>query len=50
MIYRALKIVIDGGNYDYESTLTKMDFYLLGDRITIDQYDELKALMSQSVQ
>ncbi|MEK3933991.1 hypothetical protein MKY41_01620 [Sporosarcina sp. FSL W7-1349] len=45
MIYNALKIVINGGNYDYEATLTKMDFYLLGDRIDIKQYDELKSVM-----
>lgn len=45
MIYGALKIVINGGNYNYESTLNKMDFYLLGDRITEGQYNELKGLM-----
>lgn len=45
MIYGALKIVINGGNYDYDSLLNKMDFYLLGDRITQDQYSELKGLM-----
>lgn len=45
MIYGALKIVINGGNYNYESTLNKMDFYLLGDRITQGQYNELKGLM-----
>lgn len=58
MIYKALKIVINGGNYDYESTLSKMDLYLLGGRITEEQYTELKNLMdaqqvkqsSQSVQ
>ncbi len=45
MIYKALKLVIDGGNYDYESTLSKMDLYLLADRITEGQYNELKMLM-----
>lgn len=45
MIYKALKLVINGGNYDYESTMSKMDLYLLGDRINEGQYHELKALM-----
>lgn len=45
MIYGALKIVINGGNYDREDTLNKMDFYLLKGRITQEQYNELEALM-----
>ena len=45
MIYGALKIVINGGNYDCEDTLNKMDFYLLKGRITQKQYSELEVLM-----
>lgn len=45
MIYQALKTVINGGNYDYEQTLSKMDLFLLGNRINEAQYTELKELM-----
>lgn len=45
MIYQALKTVINGGNYDYESTLSKMDLFLLANRITEAQYLELKEIM-----
>lgn len=45
MIYQALKTVINGNNYDYESTLSKMDLFLLGNRITEAQYTELKGIM-----
>lgn len=29
----------------YNSTIEKMDIFLVGDRITVEQYDELKAMM-----
>ena len=45
MLYKAIKIVIEGGNYEYESTLAKLDLYLLGGRITLEQYNELKGMM-----
>ena len=45
MIYKALKTVINGRNYDYESTLSKMDLFLLAGRITEAQYIELKDIM-----
>ena len=45
MIYNAIKIVINGGNYKREDMLNNMDFYLLKRRITQDQYSELEALM-----
>lgn len=45
MIYSASKKVIQGGNYEYNSMLRKLDVYLLGDRITVDQYNELLAMM-----
>ena len=47
MLYKALKTVILGNEYDYESTLSKMDLFLLGNRITEDQYIELKAIMDK---
>ena len=50
MIYSLCKKVIEGGNYEYQSMLTKLDVYLLGNRITAEQYTELKGLMdSQQV-
>ena len=45
MIYTLCKKVINSGNYDYDSMLNKIDVYLLGNRITIEQYTELKGLM-----
>jgi len=45
MIYTLCKKVITSGNYDYDSMLNKLDVYLLGNRITIEQYTELKGLM-----
>ena len=45
MIYTLCKKVIESRNYEYQSMLTKLDVYLLGNRITVDQYNELKAMM-----
>ncbi len=45
MIYTLSKNVILSGNFEYNSMLNKLDVYLLGNRITIDQYNELKSLM-----
>ena len=45
MIYNAIKIVINGGNYNREDMLNNMDFYLLKGRISQKQYEELEALM-----
>lgn len=47
MIYQAAKKVIDSGKYEYESMLNKIDVYLLGNRITTEQYTELKGLMDE---
>jgi hypothetical protein len=45
MIYVLCKKVIESGNYEYQSMLNKLDVYLLGNRITPEQYTELKGLM-----
>lgn len=45
MIYKLCKQVIESRNYEYQSMLNKLDVYLLGNRITIEQYNELKAMM-----
>lgn len=50
MIYTAAKKVIISGNYEYNSMLSKLDLYLLGDRITETQYNELKGIMDEQQQ
>lgn len=45
MIYQLCKKVIESENYEYRSMLNKLDVYLLGDRITSEQYTELKGMM-----
>lgn len=49
MIYILCKKVIESGNYEYNPMLTKLDVYLLGNRITVEQYNELKGLMDSGV-
>ncbi len=45
MIYTLLKNKITRGTYDEEELKNKMDVYLLCNRITEEQYNELIALM-----
>lgn len=45
MIYNLLKTKIERGTYNKEELKNKMDVYLLCDRITEEQYNELTALM-----
>lgn len=45
MIYILCKKVIESGNYDYNSMINKLDVYLLGNRITVEQYQELVGMM-----
>lgn len=45
MIYKLLKNKIEKGNYDKEDLLKKMDVYLLRNRITAEQYEELVQMM-----
>lgn len=45
MIYKMLKTKIEKGTYDKEDLLKKMDVYLLKDRITEEQYNELFEMM-----
>lgn len=45
MTYRLMKRIIEKGGYDHESTMLKLDVFLMGDRITIDEYQELVGLM-----
>jgi hypothetical protein len=45
MIYTLCKKTIESGNYEYGSMLNKLDVYLLGNRISVPQYNELKDMM-----
>lgn len=53
MIYNLCKKVITNtiyeiGSTEYQSMLNKLDVYLLGNRITTEQYTELKGLMDDT--
>ena len=45
MTYRNCKKLIENGRYDYNDMLNKLDVFLLGDRITQEQYEELVKIM-----
>ncbi len=45
MTYTVCKRLIENGNYEREDMLTKLDIFLLNDRITQEQYSELAGLM-----
>lgn len=47
MTYRNCKKIIQGGNYDKEDMLKKLDVFLLGNRITQEQYTELVNLIKE---
>lgn len=41
MIYNLCKRLIESGYYNTDSMMDKLDIYLLTDRITSEQYNEL---------
>lgn len=45
MTYRNCKKLIEAGRYEYDDMMNKLDVFLLGDRVTQEQYTELVALM-----
>lgn len=45
MTYRNCKKLIEMGRYEYNDMLMKLDTFLLADRITQEQYTELKGMM-----
>lgn len=45
MTYRLMKRIIEKGGYDREATLLKLDVFLMVDRITPEEYQELVELM-----
>lgn len=46
MIYKLCKKEIINGNYDKDDMLKKLDTYLLKNRITNEQYEELTNLVN----
>lgn len=46
MTYKVCKRVIQGGNYDKEDMQIKLDVFLLHNRITQENYDELTTLLN----
>ena len=50
MTYKLMKRVIENGlkkgNLDVEATMQKLDVFLMADRITIEEYQELVELMN----
>ena len=51
MTYKLMKRIIENGikkgNLDRESTLQKLDVFLMADRITVEEYQELVAMMEE---
>lgn len=45
MTYKLMKRIITKGSYDRESTLLKLDVFLMADRITPEEYQELVEMM-----
>ena len=50
MTYKLMKRVIENGlkkgNLDVESTMQKLDVFLMADRITVEEYQKLVELMN----
>lgn len=49
MTYKNCKKLIEAGRYEYEDMMNKLDVFLLGDRITQAQYEELVKMMDDKV-
>lgn len=45
MTYKLMKRIIEKGGYDREATLLKLDVFLMADRITPEEYQELVEMM-----
>lgn len=46
MTYQRCKAIIANGDYAKEDMLTKLDVFLLANRITTEQYNELVQIMA----
>lgn len=47
--YKMCKTLISKGRYEKSDMMMKLDVFLLGDRITKEQYDELVSMMNEEV-
>jgi hypothetical protein len=47
MTYQAMKKIIESGGYDREDVMGKLDIFLIGNRITKAQYEELVAMVGE---
>ena len=45
MTYKLMKHIIQKGGYDREGTMMKLDVFLMADRITVEEYQELVEMM-----
>ena len=45
MTYKLMKRIIQKGSYDREGTMMKLDVFLMADRITVEEYQELVEMM-----
>ena len=45
MTYKLMKRIIQKGGYDREGTMMKLDVFLMADRITVEEYQELVEMM-----
>lgn len=45
MTYKLMKRIIQKGDYDREGTMMKLDVFLMADRITVEEYQELVEMM-----
>lgn len=45
--YQMCKTLIEKGRYEKSDMMMKLDVFLLGDRITKEQYDELVSMMNE---
>lgn len=46
MTYKNCKKLIEAGRYEYNDMFNKLDVFLLGDRITQGEYEELVKMMN----
>lgn len=45
MAYKLMKRIIERGGYDRDEVMNKLDAFLAADRLTVEQYEELVAMM-----
>lgn len=49
MTYRNCKKLIEAGRYEYNDMLNKLDVFLLGNRITQTEYEELVQSVNEKI-